>query len=287
MQWPPSRQSKRQPWIVEELKQGWATVLASAVDRSTHKSYTSALNSWISFVEMHHFPIEPNSEILSFFIVYMSHHINPRSVKSYLSGLVQQLELEFLLLHSFYFYFYFEHLNFTWSYLIDLLISWSLDHIDLILTILSWRSYLDDLRSYLDLLILSSDDDPRYISFTLLLTCIWHAFDSCLSFMIDMHSTHVVSYIKWELANGRNPTVKNDLIFDLFRTTSHKPVPTARLRSASPAYSTDSGLAGGDAPRPLAASQQWKQSPIPIINTVSNPNSPHSLQSQLNTQSSI
>jgi len=53
------------------------------------------------------------------------------------------------------------------------------------------------------------------------------------------------------------------------------------------AYSTDSGLAGGDAPRPLAASQQWKQSPIPIINTVSNPNSPHSLQSQLNTQSSI
>ena len=69
--------------------------------------------------------------------------------------------------------------------------------------------------------------------------------------------------------------------------TSHEPVPTARLRSASPAYSTDSGLAGGDTPRPLAASQQWKQSPLPIINTVSNPNSPHSLQSQLNTQSSI
>jgi len=50
-----------------------------------------------------------------------------------------------LLRHSFYFYLYFEHLNFTWSYLIDMKISWSLDHIDLILTILSWRSYLDDL----------------------------------------------------------------------------------------------------------------------------------------------
>jgi len=70
----------------------------------------------------------------------------------------------------------------------DLLISWSyrsyLD--DLILAILSWRSYLD-------LLILSSIDDPRYVSFTLLLTCIQHAFDSCLSLTIDMHSTHVAA----------------------------------------------------------------------------------------------
>ena len=65
----------------------------------------------------------------------------------------------------------------------DLLISWS------------YRSYLDDLILAIlsDLLILSSDDDPRYVSmnFTLLLTCIRHAFDPCLSLMIDMHSTHV------------------------------------------------------------------------------------------------
>jgi len=27
-----------------------------------------------------------------------------------------------------------------------------------------------------------------------------------------------LSYIKWELANGRNPTVNDDLIFDPFRT---------------------------------------------------------------------
>ena len=33
-------------------------------------------------------------ETLSYFIVYMSHHINPHSVKCYLSGLVQQLELD-------------------------------------------------------------------------------------------------------------------------------------------------------------------------------------------------
>jgi hypothetical protein len=44
---------------------------------------------------MHHFDIEPTPDTLSFFIVYMSHHISPRSVKSYLSGLVQLLEPDF------------------------------------------------------------------------------------------------------------------------------------------------------------------------------------------------
>ena len=90
-----------------------------------------------------------------------------------------------MLRHSFYFYFYFEHLNFTWSYLIDMKISWSLDHI--------FWSYLLilslDLRSYLDLLILSSDDDPRYVSLYELyiitymyLTCLW-----LMSFINDRH----------------------------------------------------------------------------------------------------
>ena len=74
---------------------------------------------------------------------------------------------------------------------LDLLISWSyrsyLD--DLILSILSWRSYLGDLilSWSLDLII------RWWFLVTLLLTCIQHAFDSCLSLMIDMHSTHVVA----------------------------------------------------------------------------------------------
>jgi len=102
-----------------------------------------------------------------------------------------------LLRHSFYFYFYFyfEHLNFTWSYLIDMKISWSLD-------LISWSTILSlDLRSYLliyDLILISwsyhlmmIQDMFLYMNFTLLLTCIQHAFDSCLSLMIDMHSTHV------------------------------------------------------------------------------------------------
>jgi len=86
-----------------------------------------------------------------------------------------------LLRHSFYFHFYFEHLNSTRPYLIDMKISWSLDLFDLISTILSWRSYH----------LMMIQDMFLYINFTLLLTCIRHAFDSCLSLTINMHSTHV------------------------------------------------------------------------------------------------
>ncbi|KAF9543879.1 hypothetical protein CPC08DRAFT_603875, partial [Agrocybe pediades] len=40
----------------------------------------------------HNLPIEPSEDTFSFFVVYMSHHISPRSVNSYLSGISQQLE---------------------------------------------------------------------------------------------------------------------------------------------------------------------------------------------------
>ena len=72
----------------------------------------------------------------------------------------------------------------------DILISWSY------LLILSWRSYL----LIYDLILISwsyhlmmIQDMFLYINFTLLLTCIRHAFDSCLSLTINMHSTHVAA----------------------------------------------------------------------------------------------
>lgn len=74
-----------------------AVALSNPVDltHSTQQSYGSALNSWIAFTKMHHFPFEPSIDSLSFFIVYMSHYISARTVNSYLSGLVQQLEPDF------------------------------------------------------------------------------------------------------------------------------------------------------------------------------------------------
>jgi len=59
---------------------------------STWKNYGSALNSYLNFIKMHDFPLEPTSETLSLFTVYMSHHIKLNSVATYLSGICQQLE---------------------------------------------------------------------------------------------------------------------------------------------------------------------------------------------------
>ncbi|KIY48006.1 hypothetical protein FISHEDRAFT_27454, partial [Fistulina hepatica ATCC 64428] len=52
----------------------------------------SALQSYITFCQMHQFPIDPTPDTLSFYVVYMSHHIKPSSVNSYLSGICSQLE---------------------------------------------------------------------------------------------------------------------------------------------------------------------------------------------------
>jgi len=79
-------------------------------------------------------------------------------------------------------YFYFEHLNFTRSYLIDMKISWSFDHIDLILTILSRRSTI--LSWSLDLIIRWWSKIRFFYFITYMhLTCLW-----LMSFIDDWHA---------------------------------------------------------------------------------------------------
>jgi len=90
----------------------------------------------------------------------------------------------------------------------DLLISWSY------LLILSL-----DLRSYLDLLILSSDDDPRYVSSYIITymhsTCLWlmsfiddqHAFytcccATCFYLTLDMLWTHILHVFTLRTTHG-------------------------------------------------------------------------------------
>ncbi|KIK52316.1 hypothetical protein GYMLUDRAFT_128557, partial [Collybiopsis luxurians FD-317 M1] len=48
----------------------------------------------------HSFPFNPTPDTLSFFIVYMSHHIEPCSVGSYLSGICDRLEIYYLDAHQ-------------------------------------------------------------------------------------------------------------------------------------------------------------------------------------------
>lgn len=88
----PSRQPVRKAWSRDRLLRERAIALGLAIDTSTLKNYSSALNSYLSFVCLHGLPVAPTPETLSFYAVFMSHHIEPRSVSTYLSGICQQLE---------------------------------------------------------------------------------------------------------------------------------------------------------------------------------------------------
>lgn len=89
---PTARQPAREPWALERLIHARAVALGHAIDRSTAVSYTSHLQSYLTFCKIHAFPLDPTPDTLSFYVVYMSHHIKPSSVETYLSGICHQLE---------------------------------------------------------------------------------------------------------------------------------------------------------------------------------------------------
>ena len=87
-----SRQPARVAWSRDRLLRERAIALGQAIDTSTLNTYSSALNSYLTFVRLHDLSVEPTPDTLSFFAVFMSHHIDPKSVSGYLSGICQQLE---------------------------------------------------------------------------------------------------------------------------------------------------------------------------------------------------
>jgi hypothetical protein len=87
-----SRQPPRLPWTFERLVRERAIALGSNIDTSTRMAYNSHLQSYLTFCKAHKFPIAPTPDTLSFYIVYMSHHISPSSVTSYLSGICNRLQ---------------------------------------------------------------------------------------------------------------------------------------------------------------------------------------------------
>ena len=89
---PQSRQPHREVWTCECLIHEHTIALGQAVDNSTWKNYGSALNSYLNFMKMHDYPLDPTPDTLSLFTVYMCHHIKPNSVGTYLSGICHQLE---------------------------------------------------------------------------------------------------------------------------------------------------------------------------------------------------
>src|ERR1700730_5078785 len=87
-----SRAAPRDPWAHSHLVQEQAIALGSSIEPSTAAAYRSALRSYLSFCQAHHLPIHPTPDTLSLYAVYMSHHIKPSSVDSYLSGISFSLE---------------------------------------------------------------------------------------------------------------------------------------------------------------------------------------------------
>lgn len=89
------RQPHRIAWSRERLLHERSIALGYAINDTTFKCYGSALNSYLNFVKIHKLATAPTPDTLSLYIAYMSHHINPKSLSSYLSGICNQLEIYF------------------------------------------------------------------------------------------------------------------------------------------------------------------------------------------------
>jgi len=87
------------------VKFGWVLTEITFRSNSDHSDQIltiplgSARIVWGS-VKYSNLPVEPSLKTLSFFTVYMCHHINPHSINTYLSSIVQQLENTFLMVRE-------------------------------------------------------------------------------------------------------------------------------------------------------------------------------------------
>lgn len=85
----------RQPrvaWSRERLEHERSIALGAVLEAASYASYSLALKSYTDFCALHNFPLEPTPNTLSLYVVYMCHHVQPKSVSSYLSGICNQLQ---------------------------------------------------------------------------------------------------------------------------------------------------------------------------------------------------
>src|SRR5271168_1752196 len=90
--YPTSRKPRREAWTIDRLINERSISLGYSLDASSFGAYTSALNSYLTFCNLHNLPVDPTPDTLSFYVVFLSTHIDPNSVNSYLSGICRQLE---------------------------------------------------------------------------------------------------------------------------------------------------------------------------------------------------
>ena len=81
--------------MLQQLVYEHSILLSMAINTATHLFYTSALNTYLTFCKLHDFDIGPTPETLSLYVTYQSMFINPKSIDSYLSGFINQMEFFF------------------------------------------------------------------------------------------------------------------------------------------------------------------------------------------------
>ncbi|KAG2112662.1 uncharacterized protein F5147DRAFT_572425, partial [Suillus discolor] len=82
----------REAWTDECLFLQHSIALGLAIESSTSSTYNSHLNSFINFCQLHHRLTDPTPDTLSYYVVWLSHHIEPHSVDTYLSGITNKLK---------------------------------------------------------------------------------------------------------------------------------------------------------------------------------------------------
>src|SRR5882724_7260265 len=90
-----SRKPVRISWSNEHLQHECAIALGHAIEHLTSVTYTSHLQSYLSFCKLHNCLTNLTIDTLYFYVVFMCHHINPRLVNAYLSGICNTLEPHF------------------------------------------------------------------------------------------------------------------------------------------------------------------------------------------------
>jgi hypothetical protein len=69
--------------------------LGMSIDRSTHSTYASALNLYITFCCLYKFNMDPTLHTLALYATIQSTYINLKLVDTYLSGICNQIETHF------------------------------------------------------------------------------------------------------------------------------------------------------------------------------------------------
>ena len=90
-----SRQLYCATWSCEQVIHKHAITLGYTLDDSTLQTYNYHLQSCLFFFLQTTLPLDPTPDTLSFYIVFMSHHIKPASVMQYLSGIINSVEPHF------------------------------------------------------------------------------------------------------------------------------------------------------------------------------------------------